>query len=249
MKAGLSAADTAGASAAVVPLLGSREAAVGAPLPNADAAASIVRAVSEWASGSRSGSGPTRVVLCGESAASVHAITSALGSCLAAQAVPAGGVATPLLLARSSGGTLSPGDGPGASAAGAGACPKGTKRRSILSFFKGHEAVGAGAAAPAPSGGGASADVETFRLIAHKHHVLVATGAASGMRHINERVAAADGLVVEDAVQSAQCKRSRTASLGRYRPADVAYDVRMGLLSLRPPRACAGRAAKRIKRD
>ena len=147
-------------------------------------------------------------VLCGESAASVHAITSALGSCPAAQAVPAGGAATPLLLARSAGGTLSPGDGPGASAAGAGACPKGTKRRNIMSFFKGHEAVGAGAAAPAPSGGGASAGVETFRLVAHKHHVLVATGAASGMRHINERVAAADGLVVEDAAQSVQCKRS-----------------------------------------
>ena len=55
------------------------------------------------------------------------------------------------------------------------------------------------------------------------------------MPHINERVAAADGLVVEDAVQNVQCKRSRTSSLGRYRPADIAYDVRMGLLSLRPP--------------
>ena len=64
-----------------------------------------------------------------------------------------------------------------------------------------------------------------------------------------QRVAAADGLVVEDAVQNVQCKRSRTSSLGRYRPADVAYDVRMGLLSLRPPRACVGRAAKRTKHD
>ena len=88
-----------------------------------------------------------------------------------------------------------------------------------------------------------------FRLVAHKHHVLVATGAASSMSHINERVAAANGLVVEDAVQIVQCKRSRTSSLGRYRPADVAYDVRMGLLSLRPPRACVGRAAKRTKHD
>ena len=120
-----------------------------------------------------------------------------------------------------------------------------------MSFFKGHEAVGAGAAAPTPSGGGASAGVEAFRLVAHKHHVLVATGAVSSMPHINERVAAADGLVVEDAVQNVQCKRSRTcsASPGRYRPADVAYDVRMGLLSLRPPRACVGRAAKRTKHD
>ena len=89
----------------------------------------------------------------------------------------------------------------------------------------------------------------SFRLVAHKHHVLVATGVASVMDHINERVAAADGLVVEDAVQNVQCKRSRTSTRGRYRPADVAYDVRMGLLSLRPPRACVGRAAKRTKHD
>ena len=41
----------------------------------------------------------------------------------------------------------------------------------------------------------------------------------------------------------------RSSNLGRYRPADVAYDVRMGLLSLRPPRACVGRAAKRTKHD
>ena len=88
-----------------------------------------------------------------------------------------------------------------------------------------------------------------FRLVAHKHHVLVATGVASAMCHINERVAAADGLVVEDAVQSVQCKRSRTSALSRYRPADVAYDVSMGFLSLRPPRACAGRVAKRAKRE
>ena len=70
--------------------------------------------------------------------------------------------------------------------------------------------------------------------------MLVATGAVSGMPHINERVAAANGLVVEDAVQNVQCKRSRTSSLGRYRPADVGYDVRMGLLSLQPPRALMG---------
>ena len=122
-----------------------------------------------------------------------------------------------------------------------------------------------GAAAPSPAvaggapsavgepsavaGGAPSAVGESFRLVAHKHHVLVATGVASAMGHINERVAAADGLVVEDAVQSVQCKRSRTSALGRYRPADVAYDVRMGFLSLRPPRACAGRVAKRAKRE
>ena len=94
-----------------------------------------------------------------------------------------------------------------------------------------------------------SSPSRSFRLVAHKHHVLVATGVSSGMAHISERVAAADGLVVEDAVQNVQCKRSRTSSRGRYRPADVAYDVRMGLLSLCPPRACTGRAAKRAKRD
>ena len=103
---------------------------------------------------------------------------------------------------------------------------------------------------PLPAVGGLALVLRRFASSpTSKHHVLVATGAASSMPHINERVAAADGLVVEDAVQNVQCKRSRTSSLGRYRPADVAYDVRMGLLSLRPPRACVGRAAKRTKHD